>query len=92
MFDDKEAWVQFTESETFLTLLQFFWADAEELLNLFNKQFFMVERLLELMPLQQKASLGVYEVMVNQTYDESEWQALDILMSSILVNMISPGY
>jgi hypothetical protein len=50
MFDDKEAWVQFTESETFLILLQFFWADAEELLNLFNKQFFMVERLLELMP------------------------------------------
>ena len=51
----------------------------------------MVERLLEVMPPGMRGSLGVYESMVNQVYDESEWQALDILLSSILVNMISPG-
>ena len=38
MFEDKQAWVEFTESDVYLSLLKYFWQDAEELLAIFDKE------------------------------------------------------
>ena len=87
-FKSPERWENFVKTDSFLNMAKIFWTDADLMIKKFDRKLVACEELLEICAPKQKAQLGVYVNTINDRYSESEWYALDILLSSTIVNVI----
>lgn len=90
-FDNKEHWNAFTNTKSFMNLVDLLLEDTEDCLSSLTKEYHKVDTCIKLMQPHQKVTIDHYIQFVNFDYEDNMWPSLDLLMSQIVSKALDPS-
>lgn len=88
IFESPQKWTNFTNTKSFLNILDILLQDTDNTLELLYKRYEKTQFALSMLPPSKKMHMTNYLNMLNFDFQEEEWKAIDLLCSMMLTKVL----